>query len=240
MRQSVLSRATPDLSSNSPTSIKADVIIQEGNNLPKTRLQTKQSTELADNRIGGQWTDFWRINMAEIVNSEILPLGLKRVRLAINALGTGEINWNKPELSIDPKDDDVITRLAENGVTITYVLSFWDKATWPGGEGANALRFKTEGEIERYLEFVRFIVRHFKDRIQRFEMWNEPGDIAVQDYANLVKHVVPIIREYRNFTIKKIETLKVRSIYPIGTEELKKRISTRSFRNGRRRYNKRR
>jgi hypothetical protein len=92
--------------------------------------------------------------------------------------------------------------MADNGFTITYVLTFWDKETYPGGEGAPCARFKTEGEIERYLEFVRFIVNHFKDRVDYFEIWNEPGIreycpkwIEVDDYINLVKRTVPVIRE---------------------------------------------
>lgn len=49
---------------------------------------------------------------------------------------------------------------------------------------------------------MRFIVRHFKDRVQYFEMWNEPDIqgycpkwIEVADYVNLVERTVPVIRE---------------------------------------------
>jgi hypothetical protein len=92
--------------------------------------------------------------------------------------------------------------MVENGLTITYVLMFWDKETWPNGEGAPCARFKTEDEVDRYLDFVRFIVRHFKDRVQYYELWNEP-DIAnycpkwiqVEDYLNLARRTVPVIRE---------------------------------------------
>lgn len=48
---------------------------------------------------------------------------------------------------------------------------------------------------------MRFIVRHFKDRVQYFEIWNEPTIrdsvqwIEVEDYINLVRRAVPVIRE---------------------------------------------
>jgi hypothetical protein len=127
---------------------------------------------------------------------------VKRARTAINGLEPELVDWDKPEDSIHPDHDAVLTRMADNGLTITYVLQFWDKDTYPDGEGAPCPRFKTEGEIENYLEFVRFIVRHFKDRVQYFEIWNEPDIqwycpkwIEAADYINLVKRTVPVIRE---------------------------------------------
>lgn len=136
-----------------------------------------------------------------ILNNEIPGLGLKRVRLAVNSIDRHNIAWDKPELSIDPAHDEFITGLADYGITITYVLQFWDKATVARGESLPRQRFKTEEEIQRYLDFVRFIVRHFRDRVQYFELWNEPNPkksttwIEVEDYINLVRRVVPVIRQ---------------------------------------------
>ena len=62
-------------------------------------------------------------------------------------------------------------------------------------------RFKTEEEIEHYLEYVSFIVGHFKDRVQIYEIYNEPDNkacpqwIEVEDYINLVRRAVPVIRQ---------------------------------------------
>ncbi|HDL85345.1 MAG TPA: hypothetical protein ENH11_03295 [Candidatus Acetothermia bacterium] len=48
---------------------------------------------------------------------------------------------------------------------------------------------------------MRYIVHHFKDRVQYFELWNEPNvsecgqRIEVEDYINLVRRAVPVIRE---------------------------------------------
>jgi parallel beta-helix repeat protein len=180
---------TPDMPSRT-------VILQEGNNLSKTRLQTKRSGELADNRIGGGWDLPW-----------ILDLGVKRASFCINEPEWSGVHWNRPEFEVAPWQDDYVTTLAANGLTLTNTLSFWDKANHPGRweeeekeEGYS--RFQTEEEIQRYLEFVQFNVNHFKDRVRYFELWNEPDNggfpvqyIRVPDYINLVKRVVPVIRQ---------------------------------------------
>jgi len=175
------------------------MFLQNGNDLPKTRFVTKLSRELDDNRIGAQFDSF---GVGEQYDLGIYELGVTRARVAIAGLEPELVDWDKSEFSIAPSYDDVLTRMADNGLTITYVLTFWDKLTYPDGVGAPCARFKTEGEIERYLEFVRFIVDYFKDRVQYYEIWNEPEIpnycpkwIELADYINLVKRTVPVIRE---------------------------------------------
>lgn len=181
---------------------------QTGNTHPITQLQTKQSIELENNRIGsGCWDGFEESDLIEsesftstMSQSLIFDAGLDRVRVAINHLEP-PINWSMPEFSVHPSFDNFITNLADNGVTITYTLSFWDKAGHAIGEEVSYPRFKTENQIQRYLDFVQFIVHHFKDRVQIFEIWNEPDIedsiqwIEVEDYINLVKRAVPVIRQ---------------------------------------------
>jgi len=182
--------------------------LQEGNNLPRIRLQPKESGELADNRIGTHLSHLWDPSRHTEVFPEgvldasiVLELGLKRVRFAISDIDSDRVDWSEPELSIDPSHDAFITSLADNGITMTYVLSFWDKAYKAGGSEIPIPRFKTEEEIQRYLDFVQFIVHHFKDRIEYYEIWNEPNSILpiqhieVEDYINLVERTVPVIRQ---------------------------------------------
>ena len=190
-----------------PTSgTSGSLTLQEGNILPKITLRPKQSKELEDNRIGAHFSDLWNLYqeifpVSDLDDSIIFKLGLKRVRFSISNLDSPRVNWNKPEFSIDPSHDDFITSLADNGVTITYVLSFWDIEHVAQGGKVPSPRFKTEDEIQRYLDFVRFIVHHFKGRIEYYEMWNEPTItdtiqwIEVEDYINLVEQAVPVIRE---------------------------------------------
>jgi len=200
-----LTATTTDVDGNTsgfslPTSGTArSLVLQQGNDLPVTQFQPRQSSELPDNRIAVYFHGF---GYPEFYDLGIYSLGVKRARVAINALDADLVDWSRPELSIHPSHDDVFTRMADNGLTITYVLTFWDKATYPGGEGAPCPRFKTEGEIQRYLEFVQFIVHNFKDRVQYYELWNEPDIpgycpqwIEAADYINLVKRTVPVIRQ---------------------------------------------
>lgn len=138
------------------------------------------------------------------INGEFLDLGLKGLlRLSLNeieAYSLDSIEWSAPELFIAPNDDEWITSVSRD-ITLAYTLSFWDKANHPSGWEVPSLRFKTEDEVQRYLEYVRFIVNHFKDRIHYYEIWNEPDvggplqHIEPADYVALAGRTIPIIRE---------------------------------------------
>ena len=149
-------------------------------------------------------------------------LGLKWVRVAYTS---GILNWNSVEQEkgkyvIDPMADETITECAGNGVNVVLVLGFTNwlytpeghrdpkqaKQIWetqegwygqiPGGHGTLPAA-TVPGMMEGYKNYVRFMVRHFKDRVRYFEIWNEermyfPAPTA---YCEWVKSVVPIIRE---------------------------------------------
>ncbi|GAI30749.1 unnamed protein product [marine sediment metagenome] len=87
--------------------------------------------------------------------SKIFKLGLKRIRLTVNNVDSWDIYWDKPEIPIDPKHDDFITRLVDNGIIITYIFCFWDKEYVAQGEEVLYPKFKTEDEIQRYLDYVQ-------------------------------------------------------------------------------------
>jgi hypothetical protein len=204
--------AQPGEDTTSPVIVDTK-ILQEGNDLPKTQLQPKPSPELEDNCIGIHAHCFWNPEGQGIFPSGVLDagyilnLGSKRARLGIKSLDSPDpdilidVSRSEPEFSIDRSHDEFITSLAENGVMITYVLSFWDAEYVAQGGEVNIPRFKTEDEIQRYLDFVRFIVHHFKDRIEYYEIWNEPDIrdtiqwIEVADYIELVKRTIPVIRQ---------------------------------------------
>ncbi len=195
------------------------MVIQEGNDSPKTKIQTKRSKELMDNHIADLYSNFWTIDFEQIIDIGILPIGLKRIRLAVNGIDTTTVSWDKSEFSIDPYHDELITRLADNDITIEYVLTFWDIAHG-GQEKESYHRFQTEEEFERYKDFVRFIVHHFKDRIEYYEIWNEPEiDMDVETYLELVRRAIPVIRE--EYPEAKI---KVGSVMPPCTAELEELV----------------
>jgi len=183
------------------------MILQEGNNLPKTKFQPKQSRELEDNRMGDGC--HLKLTQSELeVSLEFITGGLKWVRLALDPLSW----WGLEDMEdtvefskyyIDPNTDKVVTDFANNGITIMYCLAFWDEEIHPVERGYS--RFKTEDEIQRYLDYVQFIVHHFKDRIEYYEILNEScfhedspfsqQNIELPDYINLVKRTVSIIRQ---------------------------------------------
>jgi len=198
-----------DRSSGTPLQ-HLDVILQEGNSLPKYQLMPKQSGELEDNRIGTGFSNIVAREDSSYQDFFILDiLGIKRVSFT---LGDNEapIDYSQDEFFIPPAFDDHINEaLVQNGISMTYVLSFWDKANHPQGWEGITSRFKTEEEILRYIDYVRFIVSHFKDRIQYFKIWVEQGNCIVEpcncgdpaqcvraaDLINLIGRMIPVIHE---------------------------------------------
>ncbi len=93
---------------------------------------------------------------------------------------------------IDPCQDRIITALAESGVTIVLLIVYWD-------EDLHADRppdYGREPEVRRYLDHVRMIVRHFKDRVRYYEVLNEAiAFVELRDYLNLLRRVIPVIHE---------------------------------------------
>lgn len=191
-----------------PTSgTSKSLVLQQGNSLSKARFQPKQSKELEDNRIGQMARlDIYTEEDLDWFIHNISNLGFKRIRLTIDWFdwweveGTGEYS----EYYINPNQDKAITGLVDNGVRIMYTLVFWDpeSPSFKEEEEQDYSRFKTEDEIQRYLDYVQFIVHHFKDRVEYYEILNEANHcegtqqhVELADYINLVKRVAPVIRE---------------------------------------------
>jgi hypothetical protein len=179
---------------------EGSVVLQQGNELPKTQFLSKMSSSSADNHIATQYDGI--STSEDLTDLSIYKAGVTRARVSMAGLEPELVDWDKPELSISQAQDDHFNRMADKDIIVTYVLMFWDKETYPGGEGAPCARFKTEGEIERWLEYVRFTVDHLKDRVQYFEIWNEPDIrnycpkwIELDDYINLIRLTVPVIRD---------------------------------------------
>ena len=149
-------------------------------------------------------------------------LGLKWLRVAY---WSSVLNWHfveqeKGEYVIDPRGDETITECVRNGVNVVLCLGFTNwlytpqgrrdpkqaKQIWQTQEGwyghlpgthGTLPPVTVPGMLEGYKNFVRFIVRHFKDRVKYFEIWNEEQAYFSSPalYCEWVKSVVPIIRE---------------------------------------------
>lgn len=141
-------------------------------------------------------------------------LGLKWVRVAYwdSVLNWLYVEQEKGKRRIDPWTDKVITECCRNGINVVLCLAYGNWNYTPEGHRPHPRQiFETPWEmppapttlemLEGYKEFVRFMVRHFRDRIRYFEIWNEPdGKYAwgnkpnPAEYAELVKQIAPIIR----------------------------------------------
>lgn len=198
----------------------ADLILQEGNTHPQTKIQPKKSSQLHDNGIGGDIGN-WETG-AEVYNDllhYIEDLGLKWVRT--NFWSPNPLNWQEVLVApgrhrIPPECDNFITALADRGVNIVLTLSAGAglngvEHQWWGTPGHGVLGdrepewwFKTPEQRKMFADYAQFMARHFRGRVQYYEIWNEPtehvgGDprapIAMSDYLEVVSRVAPIIQD---------------------------------------------
>ena len=155
----------------------------------------------------------------KILHDQLWPvhydLGLKWVRVAFwdSVLNWLYVEQERGQLKIDPLADQVMTECDRNGVNVVLCLAYGNWLYTPQGRRPHPKRiFETPWEmppppttsemLQGYKNFVRFMVRHFRDRVRYFEIWNEPdGKYAwgnkpnPREYAQLVAEIAPIIRE---------------------------------------------
>ena len=179
--------------------------IQEDNTLAKQLLQSKQSSELVDNRIGSNPGPLGPLNdgTKEDLLEKLTALGVKRI-VAIFYEGEPPIDWSLGSEFIIPETADrFIDDLGEQGIAVNFSLHFWDKDGHARGEELSTPRFQTEEQVQDFLDYVRFMVRHLKGRVQYYTIWSEPGAcgdgglkcIEPVDYINLARQTIPVIRE---------------------------------------------
>ena len=182
--------------------------LQENNHCPLSAFVPLPANELADNRIGDMTSlrnDVQTIDDAAQYLDMSNQFGFKHKRLSLDFFDWSEVIASDPPaystFEVNPIHDQLITDLAQSGVTILYGLVFWDDQIDP--EQSGYARFRIEEEVERYLDYVRFIVRHFRGRIKYYEILNEsffgPGDftqqnIELDDYIEVVRRASEVIR----------------------------------------------
>lgn len=113
---------------------EGSLVLQQGNNLPKKQFLSKYSNPLADNHIATQYDGI--STSEDLTDLHIYNAGVTRARVSMAGLEPELVDWDKPELSISQAQDDHFNRMADKDIIVTYVLMFWDKETYPGGEGA--------------------------------------------------------------------------------------------------------
>ena len=178
----------------------ANLVFQAGNTLPRTQFFFKLPKDIADNHIATQYDGIdYEDDFSDLAiyqpGSHPRPGIHKRDR-------TRNDEWENPEMPLSQAQQDHFTRMADEGIIVTFVMVFWDKDNYPGGEGLPCYRFQNEEEIERWLVYVRYVVETLHDRVQYFEIWNEPDirnfcpkSIYLDDYINLIKRTAPVIHE---------------------------------------------
>jgi hypothetical protein len=160
------------------------------------------SNELADNRTGASFNEMNPHTWVEMTIINALDLGLKRVDVQFGDVEP-PIDWSLDEYELPHAFDGFIDSLAENGIAVNYMLHFWDTAGHGAGEELGNPRFQNEEEVQEFLDYVGFFVRHFKGRIPYYTIWSEPDYcggggikcILPQDYVELAHQVIPVIRQ---------------------------------------------
>ena len=182
------------------------IVLQEGNSLLGFRLLTRPSNQLvADIRLGSSlyssniWNDFPHLD--DLLH-DCTDFGAKRLDTSMQEIEE-PIDWNRSEFEIAAEYDRFIDGLNENGVVVNYMLHFWDKAGRASGKELSTPRFKTEEQIQDFLDYVRFVVTHFKGRVQYYTIWSEPDAcggsqvkcVEPDDYIDLARRTIPIIHQ---------------------------------------------
>ncbi|MFV2070955.1 MAG: hypothetical protein ACC645_28645, partial [Pirellulales bacterium] len=128
------------------------------------------------------------------------------------------INWHwvereKGVLQIDPETDAAVTELASHGIEIVMALNFGNRlysgpATraipqlWEWNYDMPAPPITPEA-ISAWTRYVEFMVKHFRDRVQHFEIWNEWNITSywgarprIEDYLAVARAAIPVIRTH--------------------------------------------
>ncbi len=179
--------------------------LQQSNHLLRTQIKPRLAEDNADNRMGMRG-EFGKSGVGEdwVERSKNRVGGTWVLELTIDyeEWSGGAENGGYSEYYIEPSVDQAITQLHDLGFEIIYNLAFWDEQIEPE---ECYLRFKKEEEVQRYLDYIQWLVHNFKDRIQIYSMFIEPRDnqcpgfdqqnVAIDDYIALVKRILPVVHQ---------------------------------------------
>ncbi|MBN1343476.1 MAG: hypothetical protein JXQ73_12385 [Phycisphaerae bacterium] len=128
------------------------------------------------------------------------------------------INWHwvekeKGVLKIDPETDAAVTELVSHGVDIVMSLDFGNRlysgpATrpipqlWEWNYDMPAPPTTPEA-LAAWTRYVEFMVKHFRDRVKHFEIWNEwniscywGAAPSLEHYLAVARAAIPVIRRH--------------------------------------------
>jgi hypothetical protein len=147
-------------------------------------------------------------------------LGFKWVRVGYDMswLQWQYVEREKGKLKVDERTEAAVTEAVKNGLEVVMAL---DKGNWfyttpprmldrtrdlmetyssqpPKPRGWQDVLSEEPAVFEGYLNYIRFMVRHFKDRVKIFEIWNEWNPYDREEgkrYAKLLRAAIKVIRE---------------------------------------------
>lgn len=141
-------------------------------------------------------------------------LGCKWIRVGYH---DDVINWHwveqkKGKLEIDDYADATITEVYDNGVETIMCLNYGNRLYTDQGELIMPQLWefnyetpeppKTEEALAAWEHYCRFMVRHFKDRVRYFEIWNEwnngpywGDDLDTNLYIKIARIAINAVRE---------------------------------------------
>jgi len=104
------------------------------------------------------------------------PDGFRQMEQAASRAQAAGVKWSREEFlwhRIEPEQgkfhfdyyDRVVDTARRHGISIYGLIDYWSPWTEP----------YTEKGIQDYVNYCRALVRHYKDRIKHWEIWNEPN-----------------------------------------------------------------
>jgi hypothetical protein len=154
--------------------------LQLGNNRAFDHPSFVATPGMADNKIGTAAGPIW--DPLGVVS--FYPFGFRWARVISD---WARVEQTPGHYTIDASEDAVMNDYAAHGVSIIATLGNPD-------DSADLALLTDPAAVERYGEYVRFMVHHYKDRIRYFELLNEPIALSTADYLALARHAIPIIR----------------------------------------------
>ncbi len=138
------------------------------------------------------------------------PLGIKKARIQAGWAKTerekGKYDW----AWLDAIIDDMVSQGVEPWINVSY-----GNAVYSGGGGTllGAKIPATPEALQGWDNWVRTMVRRYKDRVDEWEIWNEPnGKNPATAYATLLTRTARVIREEQ--AEAKILAMAIAGIHP--------------------------
>ena len=172
-------------------------------------LHPKPSEQLQDNRIGTMLPCLRRgdEDAAEWIIKTLRQLGMKWNHIYFDPIEpwrealTEESAFSLQDIT--PAQQYLVEGLLAHDIKICYIIEYWDESMPEGKQrlGKQYSRFRSNAEIQSYIDHVRFITRSLRGKVEWYEILNEPevrmhwNWVRVQDYLRLVRQTIPVIRE---------------------------------------------